>query len=66
MIDSERIRSCVGVEEPCDNPATYRRQSTRYEDEDRNWIHVCDACFKEIENHWEECMREAAGFYHVY
>ena len=31
-----------------------RRMNTRYEHEESNYCNVCEACFEEIEDYWQE------------
>ena len=34
--------------------AHMRRQNTKYEDDIRNWVQLCDSCAIENEKHWDE------------
>jgi hypothetical protein len=52
---------CQGVDGPCDKPATLRRQSTRYNDEQRNWVNMCDGCFKHNQKHWADMWADYKG-----
>ncbi len=46
---------CEGWEGPCDSNDAYRRpQNTRYVDEERNWVILCDECMKANRAHWDE------------
>jgi hypothetical protein len=50
---------CTGWSEPCDSEeATRRRQDTRYVDDERNFVTLCDRCFEECEKHWAEMWEE--------
>lgn len=46
---------CEGWEGPCDSiNAKRRRQNTRYVDEERNYVTLCDDCMKLNHEYWEE------------
>jgi hypothetical protein len=46
---------CTGWDGPCDSyEATRRRQNTQYEDEERNWVTLCDRCMEANHDHWAD------------
>ena len=53
MKETEAI-CCQGVDGPCSKPAKLRRQSTRYSNEQRNWVKMCDGCFEHNQNRWAD------------
>jgi hypothetical protein len=52
---------CQGVDGPCEKPAKIRRQSTRYNDEQRNWVKMCDGCFEHNQKHWSDMWADYNG-----
>ena len=36
---------CQGIDGPCDKDPKLRRQSTKYNDDAKNWVMMCDPCF---------------------
>jgi len=49
---------CQGVDGPCDGEATRRRQNTRYVEDERNYVVMCDKCFEYTQLQWAEQWRE--------
>jgi hypothetical protein len=46
---------CRGWDGPCESTnATHRRQNTRYADDARNWVTLCDDCMKANHEHWSD------------
>lgn len=46
---------CQGCEGPCkSNNAIRRRQNTKYVDDERNWVTLCDDCMEVNEAYWKE------------
>jgi hypothetical protein len=52
---------CQGVDGPCDKPAILRRQSTKYNEEKRNWVKMCNGCFENNEKHWANMWADYNG-----
>ncbi len=45
---------CQGIDGPCDNEGIKRRQNTAYNDDDKNWVFMCDKCAEYNDQHWDE------------
>ena len=45
---------CTGMGSPCEREGKRRRQNTRYVDDERNWVVMCDECFDENERYWRD------------
>lgn len=54
----EGSQCCQGVDGPCYNKATKRRQNTAYTDDNMNWVTMCDECAKFNDERWDEQWRE--------
>jgi len=50
---SDKPNCCQGVDGPCENNATWRRQDTAYFDEIKNWVNMCDRCFEVNKENWD-------------
>jgi hypothetical protein len=55
---SNKKTVCQGVNGPCDNEGKKRRQNTAYNDDERNWVVMCDECKKHNDEHWDDMWRE--------
>ena len=49
---------CYGIDGPCRNRPTWRRQNTAYVDEVKNWVNMCDPCFKYTQEQWADAWSE--------
>lgn len=45
---------CDGFCGPCFRIGKKQRQNTQYNNEEDNWVFLCDNCMKENDAHWEE------------
>jgi hypothetical protein len=61
MKDESEIECCQGVDGPCAEPAKLRRQNTSYNDEERNWVKMCDGCFEHNQKHWADMWADLNG-----
>ena len=52
------VPTCQGAEGPCQRLGKRRRQNTAYNDEESNWVHLCDQCFEQNEKYWGEMWSE--------
>ena len=56
-----KIYSLLGYCEMCQRFFVYpkrRRMNTAYQDEESNYVYVCENCFKSNEQYWEERSQE--------
>ena len=53
-----KIGICHGVCGPCFRRGRLRRQNTRYVDESRNWVFLCDKCAYINNEYWLERWQE--------
>ena len=49
---------CQGVDGPCDNKPTRRRQHTAYGDDAKNWVTMCDECATINNRQWAELWKD--------
>jgi len=54
----EKPDCCQGVDGACHNKPKWRRQNTKYQDEIKNWVNMCDECFELTEEHWSDMWAE--------
>jgi hypothetical protein len=52
---------CQGIDGPCYNHATVRRQNTTYNDDEKNWVRMCDTCFQTNQENWSIMWTEFNG-----
>ena len=57
------IIKCQGFNGKCDQAGKRRRQNTRYEEDDRNYVIMCDECFVENEKYWDYRWKELYSGY---
>jgi len=52
-------QTCWGVQnESCQNQGTWRRRNTGYPEPEQNWVFMCDNCFEQEQEFWNEQWRE--------
>jgi len=57
-----RLGRCDGCGSNCKNfGATRRRMNTAYTNEESNFAFVCEDCYKEIYDHYEEMWKDYYG-----
>ena len=44
---------CQGIDDPCHNKPTWRKQNTAYEEERKNWVNMCGECFAHRQADWD-------------
>ena len=52
---------CQGIDGPCENRGSLRRQNTAYVDDEKNWVILCDEHNKHNEAHWKSMWNEYWG-----
>jgi hypothetical protein len=56
------IPTCQGYEGPCQRLGHRRRQNTAYMDEEDNYVHMCDRCFEQLQEYWDEMWSNVEGY----
>ena len=54
LIEKDGTGICTGTYEPCDKLGKWRRQNTRYANDELNWVMMCDTCAEENSKYWHE------------
>ena len=54
LIEKQGTGVCTGVSGPCGKQGKWRRQNTRYADDESNWVMLCDECATENDAYWAE------------
>jgi len=47
-----------GQNEPCRNKGAWQRRNTNYTEPERNWVFMCDECFVQEQEFWDEKWQE--------
>jgi len=61
IIDECSKPPCQGSVGPCDKFGTRRRTNTSFEDEESNYVNMCDECFEIEQAHWADMWDEYYG-----
>jgi len=57
-LKENKIPLCQGMHGPCFRLGKRRRQHTFYVEDELNWVFMCDDCFEENEEYWNERWNE--------